>query len=126
MKLSEAKLVGFVMTNDAPRAKKFYEEQLGLPFVSDDPFALVFELGGSTLRVVKMKDWKPHPHTVLGWEVPDVRAAVLALRERGVVFEKYDYFEQDDLLIWNAPGGRAKLVWFKDPDGNVLSMSEHA
>jgi catechol 2,3-dioxygenase-like lactoylglutathione lyase family enzyme len=123
--LTNAKLVAFVLTADASRARRFYEGLLGLRIVAEDDFALVIDANGTTLRVVKMQETKPSPHTVVGWEVPDVRAAVTALRERGVTFEKYSFLEQDELGIWSPPGGAARVAWFKDPDGNVLSLSQH-
>lgn len=123
--LENGNLVAFVMTANADRARAFYEGVLGFRFVSEDDFALVIDAHGTTIRVTKMNEWKPSPHTVVGWDVPDVPQAVLALRERGVTFEKYDFLKQDDLGIWSAPDGRARVAWFKDPDGNVLSVAQH-
>jgi catechol 2,3-dioxygenase-like lactoylglutathione lyase family enzyme len=123
--LANAKLVAFVLTSDAGRARRFYEGLLGLRVVAEDDFALVIDANGTTLRVVKMKETKPSPHTVVGWEVPDIRGAVAALRERGVTCEKYSFMEQDESGIWSPPGGGARVAWFKDPDGNVLSLSQH-
>jgi catechol 2,3-dioxygenase-like lactoylglutathione lyase family enzyme len=122
--LETAKLVAFVLTADATRARKFYEGILGLRVVADDDFALVLDANGTTLRVTKMKEVTPAPHTVVGWDVPDVAASVQALRERGVTFEKYSFLDQDALGIWTVPGGTARIAWFKDPDGNVLSLSQ--
>ncbi|MDQ2899738.1 MAG: VOC family protein, partial [Acidobacteriota bacterium] len=61
---------------------------------------------------------------VLGWQVPEIVAAVQELATAGVQFERYPGMNQDDLGIWSAPGG-AKAAWFKDPDANVLSVSQH-
>ena len=122
--IAEGKLVGFVATTNAERARKFYEGVLGLKVTSDDPFALVLDSGGTTIRVQKVKDAVIAPYTALGWNVADVRREVRALKERGVTFETYGFLEQDADAIWTAPGG-AKIAWFKDPDGNVLSLSEH-
>jgi catechol 2,3-dioxygenase-like lactoylglutathione lyase family enzyme len=117
------KLVGFVATADAARARGFYEGKLGMRVVHEDDFALVLDANGSTIRVQKVKEPVIAPHTSLGWEVGDVSAAVRALREKGVAFETFSFLEQDALGVWTAPGG-AKVAWFKDPDGNVLSLSQ--
>jgi catechol 2,3-dioxygenase-like lactoylglutathione lyase family enzyme len=123
--LNEAKLVAFVLTANAARAREFYESVLGLRVVAEDDFALVVDANGTTLRVTKMKEVTPAQHTVVGWDVADVAASVQALRERGVTFERYSFLEQDALGIWTAPGSGARVAWFKDPDGNVLSLSQH-
>lgn len=117
-----AKVIGFIPTHDFRRAKKFYADKLGLRFVSQDAFALVFRSGGTTIRVVKVPGFKPAGYTILGWRVADVPGRVAALGRRGLVFERYPGMPQDALGIWTAPGG-ARIAWFKDPDGNVLSLS---
>jgi catechol 2,3-dioxygenase-like lactoylglutathione lyase family enzyme len=117
-------IIAFVPTTDSQRAREFYEQKLGLKFVSDDAFALVFDANGIMVRVVKLKEHTPAQFTILGWEVPDAQQAVSELRGRGVQFERYPWAQQDELGIWTAPGG-AKVAWFKDPDGNVLSLSQH-
>jgi catechol 2,3-dioxygenase-like lactoylglutathione lyase family enzyme len=124
MTLAKSKLMAFVLTTDATRARAFYEGVLGLRVVGEDPFALVLDANGTKIRVTKMEKWTPNAHTVVGWDVEDVPAAVRALRERGVTLERYDFLEQDELGVWTAPGGAAKVAWFKDPDGNVLSVSQ--
>jgi catechol 2,3-dioxygenase-like lactoylglutathione lyase family enzyme len=122
--LGAHKIVAFVPTTDAQRAREFYEQKLGLKFVSDDGFAIVFDANGIMLRVVKLKEYTPAQFTILGWEVPDAEQSVSELQGRGVQFESYPWAQQDELGIWSAPGG-AKVAWFKDPDGNVLSVSQH-
>ncbi len=122
--LNANKVIGFVPTKDAERARRFYANVLGLRFVADDQFALVFDANGTMLRVVRVKDFTPFPFTLLGWEVSQIEKVVSGLEKKGVVFEKYGWFEQDKLGIWTAPGG-AKVAWFKDPDGNLLSVSQH-
>jgi catechol 2,3-dioxygenase-like lactoylglutathione lyase family enzyme len=122
--LNEGKVVAFVATKRADRARTFYEGVLGLRVVSDDDFALVLDANGTTVRVTKVEEPVIAPHTVLGWEVADITASVRILKERGVSFERYSSLEQDSLGIWAAPGG-ARVAWFKDPDGNVLSVTQH-
>jgi catechol 2,3-dioxygenase-like lactoylglutathione lyase family enzyme len=123
--LSRNHVVVFVYIVDVERARSFYRDTLGLRLVSEEPpFALVFDANGIMLRLGMAKQLTPSVGTVLGWEVPDVAAAVKDLAQSGVRFERYPQMPQDELGIWTAPGG-ARVAWFKDPDGNVLSVSEH-
>lgn len=122
--LANNNIIAFVPTKDSKRARTFYEGVLGLRFVSDDPFALVLEANGIMVRIAKSGDFQPAPFTILGWEVTGIEKIVTDLKEKGVEFSRYDFVEQDDLGIWTAPGG-TKVAWFKDPDGNLLSLSQH-
>ena len=122
--LAANKVIGFVPTQDSAKAREFYEGKLGFQFVSDDPFALVMRSGETMIRVSKAKDFTPAPYTILGWEVKDIEAVVRWLTSRGVAFEKYPFVLDEELGIWNAPSGD-RVAWFKDPDGNVLSVSQH-
>jgi uncharacterized glyoxalase superfamily protein PhnB len=121
--LASRKLMAFVATTDAKRARGFYRDQLGLPLVSEDDSAVVFFAGASVLRVQKVKELVPAPFTSLGWHVPDIAAEVAALTARGVCFERYEFLTQDGAGVWTTPDG-TKVAWFKDPDGNVLSLSQ--
>jgi len=126
-RLAEQPIIAFVPTIDPERARAFYRDQLGLTLVSDElPFALVFDVNGVMLRITAVRDLKPGGYTILGWEVDDIRSAVSAIQARGVAFERYPGMEQDELGIWTVPGDSAKVAWFRDPDGNTLSLSEHA
>jgi catechol 2,3-dioxygenase-like lactoylglutathione lyase family enzyme len=122
--LAKFPIVAFVATSDASRAKAFYGGVLGLPLISEDEFAVVFDAHGTMLRVAIVGDVVLAPYTVLGWDVDDIAATVRRLTTAGVQFERYPWMEQDKIGIWNAPSG-AKVAWFKDPDGNVLSVSQH-
>ena len=122
--LASSKLIGFVPTRDSAQARAFYEGKLGFQFVADDMFALVVRAGENMIRIAKAKDFTPAPYTVLGWEVSNIESVVAWLTERGVVFEKYPFIQDSKLGIWTAPNGD-KVAWFKDPDGNVLSVSQH-
>lgn len=122
--LAAGKMMGFVLTKDYEAARKFYEGKLGFRFVSEDSFALVMQAGESHIRIVKMPKMTPLPSTVLGWQVQEIEAVVDWLRERGVVFEKYPFVQDQNRGIWTAPSGD-KVAWFKDPDGNVLGVSQH-
>lgn len=91
--------------------------------MSDEAFALVFDANGTQPRIQKVKSVEPPPFTVLGWEVPDIELAVADLNGRGVIFERFDFFEQDDLGVWRADD-ETRVAWFKDPDGNLLSVTQ--
>ena len=122
--LGTTDIITFVPTKDSARARAFYEGVLGLTFVSDDGFALVFNANGIMIRVVKAQQFTPVQYTILGWNVTEIEKVVPLLRERGLHFERFGFFKQDDRGIWIAPNGD-KVAWFKDPDGNTLSISEH-
>jgi catechol 2,3-dioxygenase-like lactoylglutathione lyase family enzyme len=122
--LGSTNIVAFVPIRDGDKARAFYEGVLGLRFVKDDGFALVFEANGTMLRAAKMKEFTPAQFTVLGWQVSKIEDMVRALGMRGVKFEIFGFFKQDELGIWTAPTGD-KVAWFKDPDRNILSVSEH-
>jgi catechol 2,3-dioxygenase-like lactoylglutathione lyase family enzyme len=122
--LRSAKAVAFVNVSDRERALDFYTGMLGLTLRSSDPFGDFLELGGALLRITVIPDYDPHPHPVVGWNVADVRATAAALVERGLSFNIYEDLGQDEDGIWTAPDGTAKVAWFLDPDGNVLSLSE--
>ncbi len=123
--VTDAPPIAFLATTDAERARLFYAGVLGVRLVSDDQFALVFDLAGTTLRLVRVEAFTPQPFTVLGWQVADLDAAIRGLTRAGVAFERFDGLEQDELGAWAAPGG-SRIAWFKDPDGNLLSISQHA
>jgi catechol 2,3-dioxygenase-like lactoylglutathione lyase family enzyme len=113
-----------ICTRDRVRAIAFYRDKLGLKFISEDRFAAVFEAGGTMLRVSTVADFVAHEHSILGFRVADTTATVKSLRENGVVFNIYPSFKQDELVIWTVPDGSAHVAWFKDPDGNVLSITD--
>jgi catechol 2,3-dioxygenase-like lactoylglutathione lyase family enzyme len=122
--LGSTNIIAFVPTNDADKARGFYEGILGLRFVKDDGFALVLDANGIMIRVAKVKDFAPAQFTILGWQVSGIENVVRGLQKMGVRFEIFGFFKQDELGIWTAPTGD-KVAWFKDPDGNVLSVSQH-
>ena len=124
--LGSMDIIAFVPTRNRDKARPFYEKTLGLRFVSDDQFALVFEANGVVVRVVDVSSvagFEPAPFTILGWNVGDIGKIVRGLGKKGVEFERYTGMQQDPLGVWSSPSG-AKVAWFKDPDGNVLSVTE--
>lgn len=123
--LGNTPIIAFVPTLDFDKSRAFYEGVLGLRFVDNDGFAMVLDANGTMIRVAKVQpDFKPAVFTILGWQVTNIESVVAEMTAKGVVFERYGFFEQDDLGIWAAPGGN-KVAWFKDPDGNTLSVSQH-
>jgi catechol 2,3-dioxygenase-like lactoylglutathione lyase family enzyme len=121
--LSSAPLVAFLATTDLDRSHGFYGDVLGLRRVEPSPFANVYDANGTTLRVTRVERLAVAPYTVLGWTVGDVHAAIDDLTRRGTTFEHIDGVDQDDSGVWTAPGG-ARIAWFNDPDGNLLSLTE--
>ena len=122
--LGASKLVAFAATTDRARARSFYEGVLGLTVIDDSPFAVVFDVNGTMLRVTAVHEHTPPPFTVLGWDVPSIESTVEKLTAAGVVFQRYPGLNDNDPLgIWTAPSG-ARIAWFKDPDGNVLSLTQ--
>ncbi|MGA7413928.1 MAG: VOC family protein [Bryobacteraceae bacterium] len=124
--LSTSKLTAFVGVRDPDRAKAFYRDTLGLTLVSEElPFALVFDAAGTMLRVTLVPHVVAAPYTVLGWRVADIAETVTSLQRSGVAFERFRGLnDQHELGIWTAPGG-TQIAWFKDPDGNMLSIAQH-
>jgi catechol 2,3-dioxygenase-like lactoylglutathione lyase family enzyme len=121
--LHPAEMVGFLVTCDAARCRSFFVDQLGFREVSEDPFALVLEADGRMIRVQKAKTHEPRPYTVLGWNVKDIEAARNRLDAVGVRFEEFGFPGQDAHGIMTFPDG-ARVAWFKDPDGNTLSVAQ--
>jgi len=119
-----AKAMTFILTRDRPKSIAFYRDVLGFALVSEDMFAAVFDLNGTMLRISTVETHQAGPSTVLGWDVPDIAEAARALKAKGVEFNIYEGFGQDDLGIWTSPAADAKVAWFRDPDGNVLSLTE--
>lgn len=117
------KPISFIATVNPDESRYFYETVLSLQCLSDDPFALVFDLGGTILRIQKVEAIPEVNYTVLGWEVNNIRKCVAELSGKGVKFEHFSQLPQDELGVWSAPGG-ASIAWFRDPDGNTLSLSE--
>ena len=122
--LANARITAFLSTARPPESRAFYENVLGLRFVSDEQVALVFRLAHDVpLRIQKVEQVTPQAFTAFGWQVDDILAVVRSLKARGVTFERYDFLKQSADGVWLAPSG-TKVAWFKDPDGHLLSLSE--
>jgi len=122
--LASGKMVGFVPTRDYEKARAFYQDQLGFEFVSLDQYALVMSVGGHKVRIAKLPNFIPLQATILGWEVEDIEAVAKWLKNNGATLEKYPFAQDRELGIWTTPSGD-KVAWFKDPDGNILSIGQH-
>ena len=121
--LSSATLGAFVAATNAKRAIAFYRDKLGLRVVRQDDFAVEFDANGTPLRVQLVEKVSVAPYTALGWEVKDIAAAVQSLQLAGITCERFRGMEQDEMGVWTAPGG-ARIAWFKDPEGHILSLKE--
>jgi len=121
--LGAADVMAFVVTTDPAAARAFYEKTLGLRFVADDEYALVFDCNGTMLRIQKVREHAPRTYTVLGWKVPDISRAIASRVREGVRFEHYGFETQDPDGIWTTADG-TKVAWFKDPSGNLLSLTQ--
>ena len=123
--LADSQLMAFVSTTDLDRAREFYADSLGLTMVEQSPFACVFSVNGTMLRVTRADAMHPPPYTVLGWIVADIEHEIQALADRDVVFHRYDGMSQTETGVWTTPGGD-RVAWFSDIDGNVLSLTQFA
>jgi catechol 2,3-dioxygenase-like lactoylglutathione lyase family enzyme len=121
--LSQHKLKAFVSTTQPVKARQFYIEKLGLKMLSEDHYGFECESNGAHLRISIVERLTPQPFTVLGWDTVEIISTIKWLGEKGIKFERYSFIEQDELGIWTAPGG-TRVAWFKDPDGNLLSVSD--
>ena len=121
--LEDKKLKAFVPTIEPEKAKDFYMNVLGLKIMSEDNYGMEFFTNGGMLRITTVQKLTPQPFTVLGWDVDNLPSVIKSLVQKGVKFERYNFIEQDVVGIWTAPGG-VRVAWFKDPDGNLLSLSE--
>ncbi len=121
--LGACKLIVMIPTSTRQRAKEFYKMVLGLRLVSEDEHALMFDVAGTFLRVVNLPRGLPNAYTLAGWKVPNISAVVDELSQRGVMFERYPGFQHDEQGIWTAGDG-SRVAWFKDPDGNILSLTQ--
>jgi catechol 2,3-dioxygenase-like lactoylglutathione lyase family enzyme len=123
--LGTARLQTLVWTADTTRAKAFYTDILGLNFKGESVGALVYEVGGGELRVSPVPSTEPSAHTVLGFAVENIDKVVDELEKHAVSAERFPKFKHDARGVWTAPDG-SKIIWFRDPDGNLLSVVQYA
>jgi catechol 2,3-dioxygenase-like lactoylglutathione lyase family enzyme len=120
--LANAKATSGFAVPDTEEARRFYGETLGLDVavLDEENGVMALKLSGGDVFVYRKPDFEPATYTILNFEVDDVEAAVDGLTSRGVAFERYDGFEQDEKGIARGPG--PMIAWFKDPAGNILSV----
>jgi hypothetical protein len=121
--LSNYRIKAFVSTVQPVVAREFYEKKLGLNLLSQDKYGMEFEANEAHIRISVVDKFTPQPFTVLGWDTDDIVSTIRNLTLNGIIFERYNFIEQDENGIWTAPGG-TRVAWFKDPDGNLLSVSD--
>ncbi len=121
--LGKHNLMAFVATTNPAKARPFYEDTLGLTVTASDNYAITFDANGIRLRLASVREKTTAPYSILSWVVPDIHAIIAGLAAKGVTFEVYDGFGQDAAGVWTAPGG-TQVAWFKDPDGNLLSLTQ--
>ncbi len=123
--LRQSQVITFIPTRRREQAREFYRDVLGLRLVREEPVALVFDANGVMLRVTDVGVFQPAAYTVFGWQVQRIQDTIRKLAAKGVSFIRYPGFDQDEQGIWNAPSG-AQIAWFRDPDGNILSLTQFA
>ncbi|MDP3748109.1 MAG: VOC family protein [Phenylobacterium sp.] len=109
---------------DMSRARRFYEDVLGLQPVDEEGGEVVtYKSGASTINVYRSEFAGTNKATALTWQVTDIDAAVADLKRKGVAFEHYQMPEmKQEGDVYAAPDGHMKVAWFKDPDGNILNL----
>ncbi len=122
--LASAAITALVGTIKPDAAKAFYQDALGLKFIADDTYAMIFEAKNARVRVSRVPAVAPAQYAVLAFTVDDIEKMVDGLTAKGVVFARYPFFVQDAKGIWSAPDG-TKVAWFHDPDLNLLSVVQH-
>src|SRR5450631_1544112 len=114
--------MAFIPVRDLSAAQSFYGVPLGLRVAEEGPYAVVLDAGGTMLRLTQVDDLQPQPFTIAGWRVLDMGKSIDTLSARGVAFIRYEGMDQDAKGIWSTPGGD-QVAWFKDLDGNTLSLT---
>ena len=122
--LQEPRITSILPSSNLEQSKEFFESKIGLQIISEDPYGVELEGLDSVLRLSLVQQFTPQAFTVLGFKVSDISLEVKSLTSKGVIFENYDSLDQDELGIWTSPSN-AKVAWFKDPEGNVLSLTQY-
>lgn len=120
--LGDRSLMAFIPVSDLGAAQSFYGDILGLRVTEENPYAVVLDAGGTMLRLTQVEGLRPQPFTIAGWRVPEMGETIETLANRGITFIRYEGMDQDSKGIWSTPGGD-QVAWFKDPDGNTLSLA---
>jgi predicted enzyme related to lactoylglutathione lyase len=119
--LSTAPIRAYIPALDVQRARNFYEQMIGLTLKEDYAGGVIYECGGTEVFLYPTDNAGTSKASQAYWQVDDVEAEVAELKARGVVFEEYEGFAMKNSI---ATGGGAKTAWFKDPEGNIMAISE--
>ncbi|NKC01482.1 MAG: VOC family protein [Pseudomonadales bacterium] len=122
--LANAELQTLALTADIPTAITFYEEVLGLSLKANSDGAAVFDVGGRDLRVSPVAETSPTEHTVFGFAVADVQGVAEELSSKGVPLVEFQGFPHDQNGLVATPDG-SRVCWFRDPDGNLISVVQY-
>jgi len=123
--LTDRPLVAFLLVTDAARAKEFYCGVLGLALRDEDEYAVVVDAGGTPLRLAVVPQVPEPVGTNAGWLVDDVNASVRAMAAAGIAFERFPGMDQDADGVWRPAPEGGGVAWFRDPDGNRLSVAQN-
>lgn len=121
--LNSSQLIAYIPTVRPEQSKNFFKDKLGLKLVEEDEFALVFDSNGVRLRIAKVEAFTPTRFTVLGWSVENIEQSITEFEENEVELEWFEGLDQDERGIFTFPDGD-QVAWFKDPDGNILSITQ--
>ena len=113
--------IATVAVKNLQTAAQFYEGKLGLRKVGEEMQVLVYQSGKSSIMVYQSQFAGTNQATAVTWQVDDVDGAVRALKEKGIAFERYEFpdvKQEGDVHVF----GKIRNAWFKDPDGNILSI----
>lgn len=123
--LGSASFIGVIPVSDLDVARDFYTTKLGLILEDQTPAMLMLEAGGTMLWLTAVPGFEAQPFTIAGWRVLDIVETVDRLEDQSIEMLRYPEFDQDDQGVWTAPSGN-RVVWFGDPDHNVLSLTQFA
>jgi catechol 2,3-dioxygenase-like lactoylglutathione lyase family enzyme len=124
--LTKSKAFSGFAADDLKKARDFYEGTLGLEVTEEMGLLNLHLAGGRDTLIYEKPDFEPATYTILNFPVEDIDEAVDGLTERGVRFERYEGFEQDEKGIARATDESPDIAWFTDPAGNILAVLEEA
>ena len=126
MALAKSKFQATLPAADLQRAKKFYMDTLGLTLIDENPGGIAFECGGeSGLFLFPSAQAGNNPNTYGGWDVKDIKTEVKALKDKGIEFMEYDTDDYKTVdSIATVAGGKIQAAWFKDSEGNILTLTQ--
>jgi catechol 2,3-dioxygenase-like lactoylglutathione lyase family enzyme len=121
--LNSSRIISFIPTLDIEKAREFYENKLGLHLRQKIEGSLIFDVNNALIKISQVQELPPSLYTIFGWDVQNIRKEMKLLKSKGIKFKRIKGLVQDEYKIWAAPDG-SEVAWFKDPDGNYLSLTE--